>query len=368
MNLSVPDWQSLPAFFRRVASGDLFRWRDTFAEYLTSTGRYNSEDDVIKNFEPLVKDLRGWMKAKGYNFAEAVLDYTLEKKAELVRKDGKTPSALHEVTQAVWFISCIEDGLHVDDPEGILAVIFSHDLGEDFGVLPEDLSRYLRNERGFMDSLAIDEFLENFDVISKRYGKTGAPRYKNDYEYYLAIQKMKNASVAKMIDRAHNIMTLIGVKENEGPEDKMRMTVYVAKTLQLQSDYVRDASLAFPSQAEIYKALEFVIEQEAQVCRYYIVDTGKKITDDNDLRSEMPDKGFKKLPKGFHPLIFAAERIRHTYPETHLAKTPAKDADLDHGIVSGSGGSKGSGSGSSDSAGGAAGSRTGTDDIPDLNR
>ncbi len=366
MNLNVPEWQDFPAFFRRVARGDLFRRRDTFAEYLTSTGRYNSEAKVVENFEPLVKDLRGWLKAKDYNFAEALLDYTLDKKSGLVRKDGKTPSALHEVTQAVWFISCIEDGLHVDDPEGILAVIFSHDLGEDFGVLPEDLSKYLRNQKGFMDSSAIDEFIENFDVISKRYGKDGKPRYKNDYEYYLAIQKMKNASVAKMIDRAHNIMTLIGVKENEGHEDKRRMTEYVAKTLQLQSDYVRDACLAFPSQAEIYKALEFVIEQESQVCRYYIVDTGKKITDDDDLRSEMPDKGFKKLPNGFHPLIFAAERIRHTYPETHLTKTPHKPADLDHGIISGSGGGKGSGS--SDSASGAAGSRTGTDDIPDLNR
>lgn len=112
----------------------------------------------------------------------------------------------------------------------------------------------------------------------------------------------------------------------------------------------------------MYRALEAVIEQESQVCRYYIVDTGKKITDDDDLRSEMPDKGFRKLPNGFHPLIFAAERIRHTYPETHLGtKAVPAEADLDHGIISGSAGGKtGNGSGN--------GSATVTDDMPDVTR
>lgn len=365
MNLRFDE---VSAFFRSVARGGLFRRQGTFAEYLTETGLYNSEDDVIKNHDRLVSDLRNWLHAKNYTQAEALLDFMLNKKQGLVRKDGKTPSSLHELTQAVWFISCIEDGLEVDNPEAVLSLIFSHDLGEDFGVMPEDLLHYLVRGKGFADTPKLQEFLEDFDVISKRFGKGGTPRYKNDHEYYLAIQKSRNASVAKMIDRAHNIMTLIGVKENEGHEDKIRMIEYVAKTLQLQSDFVRDACRAFPSQAEMYRALESVIEQESQVCRYYIVDTGKKITDDDDLRSEMPDKGFRKLPNGFHPLIFAAERIRHTYPETHLGvkAAPADTGpDLDHGIISGSaGGKSGNGSGN----GSASGEATVTDDMPDVTR
>lgn len=363
MNLRFDD---VSAFFRSVARGGLFRRQGTFAEYLTETELYGSEDNVIRNHDHLVQDMRNWLRAKNYNQAEALLDFMLSKKEGLVRKDGNTPSSLHELTQAVWFISCIEDGLEVDNPEGVMSIIFSHDLGEDFGVLPEELSDYLRFEKGFMNTPELQEFLEDFDVISKRFGKDGGPRYKNDYEYYLAIQQRRDASVAKMIDRAHNIMTLIGVKENEGHEDKIRMIEYVAKTLQLQSDFVRNVCKTFPSQAEIYRTLEAVIEQESQVCRYYIVDTGKKITDDDDLRSEMPDKGFRKLPNGFHPLIFAAERIRHTYPETHLGtKAAPSDAapdaeaepDLDHGIVSGSSGGK-SGSGS----------EAVTNDIPDVSR
>lgn len=359
MNLRFDD---VSAFFRSVANGGLFRRQGTFAEYLTKTGLYNSEDDVIRNHDRLVSDLRNWLHAKNYNQAEALLDFMLDQKKGLMRKDGITSSSLHELTQAVWFISCIEDGLEVDDPESVMSIIFSHDLGEDFGVMPDDLCRYLQFEKGFMQTPELQEFIEDFDVISKRFGKGGEPRYKNDHEYYLAIQKSRNASVAKMIDRAHNIMTLIGVKENEGHEDKIRMIEYVAKTLQLQSDFVRDASKAFPSQSEMYRALEAVIEQESQVCRYYIVDTGKKITDDDDLRSEMPDKGFRKLPNGFHPLIFAAERIRHTYPETHLGAKPVlAEADLDSGIISGSSGGKtGNGSGN--------GSATVTDDMPDVTR
>lgn len=354
MNFRFDDFSD---FFRNIARGGLFRKNDSFAEYLTNTGLYDSEADVIANFDHLVHDMRKWLQAKGYKQASAIMDFMIDKKQGVRRKDGKTPGALHELTQAVWFISCIEDGLHVDNPENILSVIFAHDLGEDYGVQPHELENYLCRTKGFKPNEQIDEFLEDFDVISKRWGKGGTPRYKNDYEYYCALQKRRNASVAKMIDRAHNIMTLIGVKQNEGHDDKRRMTEYVAKTLQLQSDYVRDATLAFPSQAEIYKALEFVIEKESQVCRYYIVDTGKKITDDDDLRQAMPDKGFKKLPNGFHPLIFAAERIRHTYPETHLAvKDPA--ADIDNGFITG---------GSSDGKGGN-GDQDVTGDIPEVTK
>ncbi|MCB1681395.1 MAG: hypothetical protein KDI65_05630 [Alphaproteobacteria bacterium] len=341
MSLNFDD---VSGFFRRVARGDIFRRQDTFADYLTKTGLYDSEQDVVANFDHLVEDVHKWLEAKGYTHAMAVMDYMLEKKQGVFRKDKKTPGALHELTQAIWFISCIEDGLPVDHPEGVLSLIFAHDLGEDYGITPEKLWQYLHNEKGFTESPEMDEFLEDFDVISKRWGKDGPLRYKNDYEYYLALQVRRNASVAKMIDRAHNIMTLIGVKENEGSEDKIRMMEYVAKTLQLQNDYVRNASQAFPSQATMYLTLSHLIEMESQVCRYYIVNTGKKITDDDDLRNAMPERGFRKLPNGFHPLIFAAERIRHTYPETHLAaREDTVSADLDHGIISGGGRANGSG-------------------------
>ena len=175
-------------------------------------------------------------------------------------------------------------------------------------------------------SKKIDQLGYDLGLISKCYGKNGKDRYESEYEYYMAMQNSPNASIAKMLDRAHNMMTLVLVKEDEDYDDKMRMASYMAKTLQLQNDYVRECCKNFPSQADTYTSLKQVIEQETQACRYYIVNTGKKITNDNDLQEAMPEKGFHKLPNGFHPLIFIAERIRRTYPETYLENNNPQDS------------------------------------------
>lgn len=241
------------------------------------------------------------------------MDLMLECNDGKTRQDGTTPSPLHEMTQAIWFISCIEDDLHADDVEAILSVIFTHDLGEDFNIKPDALEKYLV-DNGIPRSEKTEQLKKSFDAISKRYGKDGKDRHKSEYDYSCAVRSDRDASVAKMFDRAHNVMTLVGVK------DKLKIADYTAKTLQLQHDNVEAASSKFPSQEPIYKTLQQLIRQEVQTCYYYIVDTGKKITDNDDLDIAMPKKGLKDLPLGLHPLIVAAERIRHTYPNTHLAK------------------------------------------------
>lgn len=335
--------EDFPDILRMFERGGLFRKRDSFAEYLTSTGRYDTEQDIVENFDSLVLDVRKWLKAKHYGHAEALLDLVLDKKDGLTRKDGKTPSALHEVTQAVWFISCVEDGLPVEDPAGVLSLIFSHDLGEDFGVTTQDLWHYLHVEKAFADDEQLQEIIDDYDVISKRWGKGGPERYANEYQYFhIAQHQRRNNSIAKLIDRAHNITTMIGVKDEEGEQEKAVMMKYIAKTLTLLGDYVRDASQVHPKQAETYEALQYVIDRVSQVSRYYVVDTGKVMVEDDELRSSMPDKGFLKLPNGFHPLIFAAERIRLTYPETHLAQKQDLNG-VESSAVSGSVGSAGAG-------------------------
>lgn len=307
-------------FFGQNARKTSFRGEPSFAKYLKETGLFNSEEDVIENIDVLANDMRVWLASKGYEQAQVLMDYMLELNEGKTREDGVTPSALHELTQALWFITATEDGIHVDDPEGVLSVIFAHDLGEDYGLTPENMEKHLY-KNGIRPSEKVKQFKEDFDAISKKYGKDGEPKYDKDYPYYLDVQANKNASVAKMFDRSHNIMTLVGVK------DKNKMHDYIAKTLQLQNDYVKNACENFPSQTELYETMQRLIETEIQISRYYTVDTGKTLPDKLDIAPNMPEKGFKDLPRGFQPLIIPADRIRQTYPETHYRENQDYDAD-----------------------------------------
>ncbi|MGH1378623.1 MAG: hypothetical protein ACRBB3_07350 [Alphaproteobacteria bacterium] len=302
---------NLPEAFDKNKSPNYFKGAKSFGEYLHSTGLYENENDLADNFDSLIDETREWLGNKGYKQAEILMDLMLDCNVGKTRQDGKTPSALHEMTQAIWLISCIEDDLHVDDPQNVLSVIFSHDLGEDFNIKPNELEQHLV-DNGIQRSEKTEALKKSFDAISKRYGKNGEERHENEYDYSCAVRSDRDASIAKMFDRAHNIMTLIGVK------DKSKMADYTAKTLQLQHDNVKEASNNFPSQEPMYKTLQQLIRQEIQTCYYYMVDTGKKITDNDNLESHMPDQGFKNMPLGIHPLIVSAERVRHTYPNTHL--------------------------------------------------
>ena len=316
--MNSPD---LPDAFKSNTGAHSFKGAASFGAHLQQTGLYENENDVTKNFDNLIGETRDWLQNKGFKQAEALMDLMLECNDGKTRQDGTTPSPLHEMTQAIWFISCVEGDLHVEDAEAILSVILTHDLGEDFDIRPDALEQYLV-DNGIPRSEKTEQLKKSFDVISKRYGKNGEDRYKSEYRYSCAVRSDRDASVAKMFDRAHNVMTLVGVK------DKSKIADYTAKTLQLQHDNVRSASAQFPDQKRMYRTLQQLIRQEIQTCYYYIADTGKKITDNDDLELSMPKKGFQDIPLGLHPLVVSAERIRHTYPETHFGKN--QDEDITH--------------------------------------
>ncbi|MDH5722620.1 MAG: hypothetical protein OEY94_04780 [Alphaproteobacteria bacterium] len=205
-----------------------------------------------------------------------------------------------------------ENGLPIDDVEGVLSVIFAHDLGEDHNLQQEDLEKYLLDNK--IEKNRVDEFILDFDAITKIYSNdeltSKAPDGK-EYEYYKGMSKRKNVSIAKLIDKSHNLMTMIGVKSEE------YMATETAKILQLLHPYVLNASEKFPSQAKTYEALKELLEAICQVNRYFFVDTGQPLTGNEDLQNDMPKKGFEDLPLGLHPLIIIAERVRKKYPETH---------------------------------------------------
>ncbi len=309
--------------FEKGANQHSFEGVQGFAKHLLLTGLYDTEERVIENFDNLVDDLRSWLESRNYRQATILLDLMLDLNQGKTRQDDITPSALHEVTQAIWLISVLEDGLHVDDPEGVLSLIFCHDLGEDFNLRPDDIEKYL-NDNGIKSSPQTAQLKESFDAISKRYGKDGDPCHEHDYAYYQCVAADKNASVAKMFDRAHNIMTLIGVKNISNMHD------YTAKTLQLQENYIPLASDLFPDQAELYEIMEEIIKKEIKVSRFHTVNTGKMLHNDDELCQSMPRQFFNDMPSGLHPLIVPAERIRKIYPDTHLQNNVKRTIDIEN--------------------------------------
>ncbi len=298
-----------------------FKGADSFCEHLNSTNLYDHEKEVIENFDSLVGEIKDWVQNRGFKQAEVLMDLVVDLKEGQTRADGITPSSLHEMTQALWFISAYEDGLPIDDPEGVLSVIFAHDIGEDFGMTPDDMEQHLR-ENAVFDDQKIETFKQDFDAITKQWGEDGEKRFDNNYEYYTGVQKRTNASIAKMLDRAHNIMTLIGVK------DVPKMHTYIASTLQLQDHFTDQYSTDHPTQKETYEALAHLIRKEIKVSRFYTVNSGVPLPDDDELVTGMPEKGFTHLPIGVHPLIVTAERVREMYPETHLASNPKRYSEI----------------------------------------
>ncbi len=296
-----------------------FEERRTLIGDLNSSEAFDTEQDVIENVQALNGLIGKWMHNRGFKAASLIMDLMLDKTQEAHRKDDYTPKSLHMLTQAVWFISCLEDGLHVEDPEGVLALIFAHDLGEDYGITPEDIDVYL-TENGIADRRLIDQLKEDFDVITKQYRNTetsqkGPMKYEGDEEYNSALARSQNASIAKMFDRAHNIMTLIGVQKLK------KLKKYMGHIIADQPEYAATAKRNFPSQADLYDVLEAIIEGEAVVTQVEIDIAEQKSIGDGtqlDILNNTPDQGFKNMPSGLHPYEVIADRIRHQYPHVFM--------------------------------------------------
>jgi len=184
-----------------------------FLDELTNSGLFNTEEQVIENYDVLVDYVRDWLESNEYDTAMACFELLLEKKNGKLRGDGKSPSALHEISQAIYTISLIEDGVGLADPESVIALNFLHDLGEEYGVKAPKLMEQFKKFNCSIGGQRLTILLRDFDLITKQY-KGEPPKYKSEWEYYLPMQQSENVSVAKLIDRLHNIATIVGVKDS----------------------------------------------------------------------------------------------------------------------------------------------------------
>jgi hypothetical protein len=321
---------------------------------LSQSGLFDSQDDVNDNFNTLVEYLDDWLNTQGFEREQILLEFMLEKKEGGFRKDGKTPSALHEVSQALYFTSCIEDNLYHNDPAGVLATILSHDLKEDFKVSRNEIkNRLIENGIAYDDDMS--RFLDDFDTISYHSGDKHKPDFKNKYHYSLELRRRENASMAKLFDNTHNSATSVGGLENSTllkhkdkimnnvslfagivtngdqeealeiaevirealkNEEYSKVNDYTSKIQLNLNQYVGDSSKHHPHNADMYHTLEKVIGKTVQINRHlFYNESDREPYQPLDLEeSDFPEKGFK-IPRGLHPYHMARDRVIERRPE-----------------------------------------------------
>jgi len=308
--------------FMEKSSNHTYKEASCFCEHLCNTGLYESEADVRDNLDSLVKEVHDWLDAKDYKMARVVMDIMMKENVGEIRDDKITPQVLHELTQAIWFISLLEDGIEFDDPELVLSLILAHDLGEDHDIRPEELEKLL-NEKGIPSGERMDRFLRGFDAISKYYGEEehlafneAKNRNEGEARYQKVVRENHDASIAKIIDRPHNVKTLVGVRiVNKIHKEIAKAERFYEKSL------VRDMRKRFPKNARFYTIMDKLLKSQLSVSRHYTVPDGDPLPSNDVLRSRMPKKGFPFMPAGLHPLLVIAERIRKEFPDIYANPT-----------------------------------------------
>ena len=180
--------------------------------------------------------IRYWMLGRGYYLALKAMEFA-EKFHKGTRKDGQ-PEFSHQVSQANYVRTIIDS---IDDPEIVLCVIFLHDVMEDYNV-------------------SYEEILELFGVkvadATRKMTKVFRGEKMTNEIYYKGIEECPITSVAKGVDRLHNLMTMVGGFKPEKQQS------YLKETLDFVVPMLKKARRDFPSQEPAYENIKYVMTNQ----------------------------------------------------------------------------------------------------------
>ncbi|MGH1456509.1 MAG: hypothetical protein ACRBDI_06990 [Alphaproteobacteria bacterium] len=296
------------------------------ADRLQASGLYSSEEDVSKNFDSLVGELRSWIEDNSCPRNEALLDLLLKEKSggKEFRRDGM-PNASHEVLQAIMFIRDLEDGMQVDDPDRVLSLILSHDMGEDFGYWPKDLRKYLV-DNGVPEDQETHEFIDEFTITSFHFRDDDGKKienYKNKADFIYTIHGNKNTSIAKFYDNIHNVNTAIFGFSNE-----IKALRYIAtiETL-LPPDKLQNLTKMHPSQEKAYLGLNHMLTQACRpVLNWVAGDVGQNI----NITPQNKINGQTLLPSGLDTPEIGRTRMQKALSGYVSLFAPSEDLSADN--------------------------------------
>lgn len=115
-----------------------------------------TEAEVIEHAPKIYDSIKSWLIGKNYPDALTSLElmmgkkhYEYQKHGEIrTRRDGETPDFLHELRIGLAVIADYLDGTIPEKYlQPLLCIAFTHDLGEDFNILPDAIKKHYENHR-----------------------------------------------------------------------------------------------------------------------------------------------------------------------------------------------------------------------------
>lgn len=185
---------------------------------------------MYNDFGKITKAMRYWLLGRGYFTALKAFNIASDFHTS-VRKNGITPEFEHQMIQA-HYARTLEPFLK--EPETVIAVAFLHDIIEDYNL--SDLQ---------LKQIVPDHIVAATNLISKKIdGKA-----KDDALYYAEMADCPITSVNKLLDRIHNIETILDAFSREKQES------YIAHTRHHVLKMAQVATHNFPEQKNVYQTL-----------------------------------------------------------------------------------------------------------------
>jgi len=191
---------------------------------------------ITQNYTKQKIAIRAWMEGRGFHVAIAAMNFA-ENYHTGTRKDGK-PEFSHQVSQACYARTMERYMLH---PEAVLAVIFLHDVMEDYDVSYETLL-------SMFGKLIADAVVK----MSKVRGGVKIPAE----TYFRDLATCPIASLGKGFDRVHNLLTMVGGFKPEKQRE------YLEETMNDIVPMLKVARRTHTSQEPIYENIKFVMTNQ----------------------------------------------------------------------------------------------------------
>jgi (p)ppGpp synthase/HD superfamily hydrolase len=182
-------------------------------------------------------DLRCWLLGAGYHLAFDAMRFASEYHVGL-RKDRVTPEFDHQVSIATYLLPWVS---YLRNPETVLAVVFLHDVREDYNV-PDAV---IRARFGASVAGPVDAVTKEFDGVRR-----------SEDAVRRAIAACPIASVVKLADRIHNQSTMRGVFSES------KQSAYAEETRRWILPMLAEARTRFPDQEPVYANAEKILLEQ----------------------------------------------------------------------------------------------------------
>jgi len=191
---------------------------------------------IKQDYTKMKISIRSWMEGRGFHVAIAAMNFA-EKHHTGIRKDGQ-PEFSHQVSQACYARTMERYMLH---PEAVLAVIFLHDVMEDYGVSHAELVNLFG--------------IQIADAVLKMSKVVGGVKVPSEI-YFPNLATCPIGSLAKGFDRVHNLLTMVGGFKPEKQRE------YLEETMNKIVPMLKEARRTHVSQEPIYENIKFVMTNQ----------------------------------------------------------------------------------------------------------